>query len=88
MSKHDKKHSKRRPPRFRRVYVGQIWHVQKSPGAPVITGHIDEVSAETIFMRWLADGSLTVKPDALVVRYARRDLTFLELVAQPEKVAA
>lgn len=87
MSKRHKK-SERRPPRFRRIVVGQLWHVQKGAGHLIITGFVDEVTAETVVMRWCPDGSLNVRPDAPAVRYYRGDLMFRELVAQPEKVAA
>lgn len=81
------KSPKRAPPRFRRIAVGQLWHCQKGAGHLVITGQVDEVTRETVLMRWLADGSLTVRPDAPVARYARRDLMFLERAARAEGVA-
>jgi hypothetical protein len=76
-----KRNKKRAPPRFRRLAPGQIWRVQKKRGHPVLTAEIDEVTQETVMVRWADDGAIQVKSDALPLRYARADLKFLEKVA-------
>jgi hypothetical protein len=84
MSKHKSRKPKRAAPRFRRVIAGQVWRIQRLRDAdvthPVLAAEIDEVTPETVLIRWLDDGAIQAKPSALAVRYARKDFEFLELI--------
>ena len=81
MKKSHKRRDKRAPPRFRRLAPGQIWRVQRQAGNPVLTAEIDEVTRETVLIRWADDGAIQVKACALALRYKRADLEFVEKVA-------
>lgn len=68
-------------PRFRRLKPGEIWHLKRAPGRVVLTGEIDEVDSETFVIRWMDDGAIKVKPDALPLRFDRADWQFIKKVA-------
>jgi hypothetical protein len=69
-----------KPPRRRAPRVGQVWHVQKTKGNPLLTVHVDELTRKTVMLRVLPDGSVQPRPGMDVLRWLRADFTFVERV--------
>lgn len=71
-------------PRYRLVRPGQVWRVQRNSSStvthPVLVAVVDEVTPGTVLLRWLDDGSIEIRPDAPVIRYARNDFRWIEQV--------
>lgn len=74
-----------RKPKTRKPKAGQVWRLQRINGAPqwiraVLTAQIDEVTPETLMVRWLDDGSVQARAVATVIRIARDEFRLIERV--------